>query len=43
MPKCCGCNQDEKKSKIGIMFNERNLDILALSETKVKGKGEEWS
>ncbi|XP_071512677.1 uncharacterized protein [Panulirus ornatus] len=38
----CGCNQDVKKGKIGSMFEERNLDVLALSETKLKGKGEEW-
>ncbi|XP_071547063.1 craniofacial development protein 2-like [Panulirus ornatus] len=24
------------------MFEERNMDVLALSETKLKGKGEEW-
>ncbi|XP_071529497.1 craniofacial development protein 2-like [Panulirus ornatus] len=38
----CGCNQDVKKGEIGSMFEERNLDVLALSETKLKGKGEEW-
>lgn len=36
-----GCNQDEKKGKIGSMFGEKNLHVLALSETKVKRKGEE--
>lgn len=24
------------------MFEERNLDVLALSETKLKSKGKEW-
>ena len=38
-----GCNKDEKKCMITDMFKERKLDVLALCETKVKGKGErEW-
>ena len=38
-----GCNKDEKKCMIADMFKERKLDVLALCETKVKGKGErEW-
>lgn len=35
-----GCNQDEKKEEIGGTFDERNLDILAMS--KLKGKEVEW-
>ena len=39
----CGCNVDEKKCMIVDMFRERKLDVLVLSETKVKGIGErEW-
>ena len=39
----CGCGADGKKCMIVDMFKERKLDVLALSETKVKGKGErEW-
>ena len=38
-----GCNMDEKKCMIVDMFKERKLDILALSESKVKGEGvREW-
>ena len=38
-----GCGADEKKCMIADMFKERKMDVLALSETKVKGKGErEW-
>ena len=34
---------DEKKCMIVDMFKERKLDILALSESKVKGEGvREW-
>lgn len=36
------CNQDDKKEKIGGVFNERNLDVLALSKTKLKSKAVEW-
>ena len=36
-----GCSVDEgKRVMIGKMFAERKLDVLALSETKMKGKGE---
>ena len=39
----CGCNVDEKKCMIVDMFRERKMDVLVLSETKVKGIGErEW-
>ena len=38
-----GCNTDEKKCMIINMFKERKMDVLVLSETKVKGTGErEW-
>ena len=38
-----GCGMDEKKCMIVDLFKERKLDILALSETKVKGQGvQEW-
>ena len=38
-----GCGMDEKKCMIVELFKERKLDILALSETKVKGSGSrEW-
>src|SRR5215469_9411442 len=40
---CCmnvrGCNREEKREEIGVMFKDEGLDILALSETKLKGKG----
>ena len=36
-----GCGTDEgKKELIGRMFVKRKLDVLALCETKMKGKGE---
>ena len=35
-----GVNEVGKREEIGIMFEERGLDILALSETKLKGSGE---
>ena len=38
----CGGSQYLKRKEIEQLFGERKLDILALSETKVKGKGEEW-
>ena len=39
----CGCGADEKKCMIVDMFKERKMDVLALSETTVKGEGErEW-
>lgn len=34
--------QYEKKREVGSLFVERNVDVLALSETKIKGKREEW-
>ena len=38
-----GCNMDEKKCMIVDMFRERKMDVLVLSETKVKSIGEcEW-
>ena len=38
-----GCGADEKKCMIVDMFKERKMDVLALSETKVKREGErEW-
>ena len=38
-----GCADDLKRCVIVKMFRERKMDILVLSETKVKGKGEcEW-
>ena len=38
-----GCNMDEKKCMIVDMFRKRKMDVLVLSETKVKGIGErEW-
>src|SRR5215470_5224123 len=40
---CCmnvrGCNREEKREEIGVMFKDEGLDILAVSETKLKGKG----
>ena len=35
-----GCGMDEKKCMIVDIFNERKLDVMALSETKLKGEGE---
>ena len=35
-----GVNDEGKREEIGVLFEERGLDILALSETKLKGKGE---
>ena len=35
-----GCSTNvEKKGEIGKVFLRRNLDVCALSETKLKGKG----
>ena len=37
----CGCSTNEaKKGEIGKMFLRRRFDVCALSETKLKGKGE---
>ena len=36
-----GCSTNEaKKGEIGKMFLRRRFDVCALSETKLKGKGE---
>ena len=36
-----GCGTDElKREMIGSMFVRRKLDVLALNETKMKGRGE---
>ena len=35
----CGTSE-EKRGEIGSMFVRRTMDVLALSETKIKGKGE---
>ena len=36
-----GCSTIEnKRCEIGCMFEERKMDVLALCETKVKGRGE---
>ena len=35
----CSTNED-KRCEIGSVFEERKLDVLALSETKMKGKDE---
>ena len=35
-----GCGTNEKKCMIVDMFKERKMDVVVLSETKVKGKGE---
>ena len=37
-----GCNDPVKQECVGRLFEERELDVLVLSETKLKGKGE-WS
>src|SRR5256885_9485217 len=37
-----GCNKEEKREEISSVFKERKLDIVCLSETKLKGKGEVW-
>ena len=37
----CGCSTIEsKKCEIGCMFGRRGMDVLALCEMKMKGKGE---
>ena len=36
-----GCSTSEsKRCEIGDMFEKRSMDVLALGETKLKGKGE---
>ena len=38
----CGCSKMEsKRCEIGCMFGRRGMAVLALCETKMKGKGEE--
>ena len=38
-----GCGIDYKKCMIVDVFKEGKLDVMALSETKVKGEGlQEW-
>ena len=34
-----GANAEIKKGEVGLIFRERNLDVLALTETKLKGEG----
>lgn len=36
-----GCGNEAKRCEIGGIMNDSGLDVLALSETKLKGKGEE--
>ena len=35
-----GCSSIEPRCEIGCMFGKRGMDVLALCETKMKGKGE---
>ena len=35
-----GCNDPAKRECVGRMFEERGLDVLVLSETKLRGRGE---
>ena len=35
-----GCNNLDKRERIERLMDERKLDVLALSETKLKGMGE---
>ena len=35
-----GCNASEKREEIGRLFERRRMDVMAMSETKLKGKGE---
>ena len=37
-----GCNDPTKRECVGRMFEERGLDVLVLSETKLRGRGE-WT
>ena len=39
-PNVCRCGTDGKKCMTVDMFKERKMDVLAVSETKVKGEGE---
>ena len=38
-----GCGAEGKMEEIGRLFDSRKMDVLALSETKLKGKGEVMS
>src|SRR6201990_823295 len=35
-----GVNKEEKREEVGIVMKEKGFDVLALTETKLKGKGE---
>ena len=35
-----GVNKEEKREELGIVMKEKGFDVLALTETKLKGKGE---
>src|SRR6201990_2155529 len=35
-----GVNKEEKTEEVGIVMKEKGFDVLALTETKLKGKGE---
>ena len=35
-----GLNGEGKREEVGVLFEERGFDLLALSETKLKGDGE---
>ena len=35
-----GCNASEKREEIGRLCERRKIDVLALSETKLRGRGE---
>ena len=37
---CAGCSKNEVKGEITKMFLRRRLVVCALSETKLKGRGE---
>ena len=37
-----GCGSESKRCVIAKVFEERSLDVLAVCETKLKGKGEVW-
>ena len=32
-----GINEDLKREEVGLMFEEKRLDVLGLTETKLKG------
>src|SRR5678816_2370624 len=35
-----GVNEDLKREEVGLMFEEKRLDVLGITETKLKGKRE---